>query len=119
MKTQAYGERRGPQPMPAYRRQVEAFRRKFGREMAPDDPFFFDPGADTPQFRPPDDAGLALNVLVELMADAGLDPEFLYAVKRTGGLLPTPKNVLPADEQREWDAAISEYRTLLRRARKQ
>ena len=28
-----------------YRGQTSAFRRKFGREMRPDDPFFFDPDA--------------------------------------------------------------------------
>jgi hypothetical protein len=105
--------------MPAYLRQVEAFRQKFGREMGPQDPFFFDPRADTPQFRPPDDAKFALNVLVELMAEAGLDAEILYAVKRTGGLFPTAASVLTADEQREWDAAVHEYRARLLRARKQ
>jgi hypothetical protein len=52
--------------MPAYRKQVEAFRQKFGREMRPEDPLFFDPKSDTPQFRPPDDAQQALQILEEL-----------------------------------------------------
>jgi len=83
------------------------------------DPFFFDPPADTPQLRPPDDAKFALDVLVEMMAEAGLDAEVLYAVKRTGGLFPTAASVLAAEEQREWDAAVHEYRVRLLRARKQ
>jgi hypothetical protein len=105
--------------MPAYRKQVEAFRRKFGREMTPGDPFFFDPRSDTPQFRPPDDADQALNVLMELMAEAGLEPEVLYAFKATGGLFPNAANPLPAREQREWDAAVREYRSRLLHSRKQ
>ena len=104
--------------MPAYRKQVEAFRRKFGREMAPEDPFFFDQAADTPQFRPPD-AQHCLDVLVELMSDAGMDQEVLYAVKRTGGLFPNAANPLSVAERREWDAATREYRALLRHSREQ
>ncbi|HTS63258.1 MAG TPA: hypothetical protein VMH28_14625 [Candidatus Acidoferrales bacterium] len=57
--------------MPAYRKQVEAFRRKFGREMRPEDPFFFDPRSDTPQFRPPDATRQALKILAELKAALG------------------------------------------------
>jgi len=53
------------------------------------------------------------------MAEAGLDAEILYAVKRTGGLFPTAASVFSADEQREWDAAVHEYRVRLLRARKQ
>ena len=105
--------------MPAYLRQVEAFRQKFGREMGPQDPFFFDPRADTPQFRPPDDAKFALNVLVELMVEAGLDAEVLYAAKRTGGLVPTAASGLSPDQQQEWDAAVTEYRIRLLKAPKQ
>ena len=104
------------QQMPAYRKQVNAFRRKFGRDMGPEDPFFFDPRSDTPQFRPPDDVQVALDVLAELMAEARLAPEVIFAFKRTGGLFPNAGNTLSRDEQREWDAAIGEYHSLLSRS---
>ena len=45
-----------PKDLDVYRAQLEAFRKKFGREMGPDDPFFFDPTAAEPQFRPPEEA---------------------------------------------------------------
>jgi hypothetical protein len=105
--------------MPAYRKQVEAFRRKFGREMAPEDPFFFDPKADHPQFRPPDDLQQALDVLAELLAGVGVAPEKIFAFKRTGGLLPTEGTKLSRQERRDWDAAIKEYHSLLQRTREQ
>ena len=119
MKTQTGGEGRAPNPMPAYHRQMESFRRKFGREMAPDDPFFFDPSSDTPQFRPPDDVQVALDVLAELMAEVGLAPEMIYAFKRTGGLICTAENPLPYDQRREWDAAVNEYHYRLAHSRTQ
>jgi len=37
-----------PESLVVYREQLAAFWRRFGREMGPDDPFFFDPEADTP-----------------------------------------------------------------------
>jgi hypothetical protein len=43
------------QPMTTYGKQVDAFLRKFGREMPPEGPFF-DPNADTA----PDDLQVAL-----------------------------------------------------------
>lgn len=42
------GESEGPQVFGALRRQAELFRAKFGREMGPEDPVFFDPDADEP-----------------------------------------------------------------------
>ena len=38
-----------PQTREILEHQLEAFRRKFGREAGPDDPIFFDPRADTPR----------------------------------------------------------------------
>ena len=37
-----------PEAVQAIRQQVESFREKFGRDMGPDDPVFFDPDADEP-----------------------------------------------------------------------
>src|SRR5215472_16426189 len=78
-----------PEAADVYREQLSAFHRKFGREMGPDDPFFFDPDSDTPQFRSPNDAGHAISVIAEIMGRAGVDAAAIYAFKRTGGLFPT------------------------------
>lgn len=42
------GESEGPRVADALRQQEELFRAKFGREMGPGDPVFFDPDADEP-----------------------------------------------------------------------
>jgi hypothetical protein len=102
----------------AYRKQIEAFRRKFGREMRPDDPFFFDPNLPTPQFRSPEEAEQVIELLVELMADAGIDPETIYAFKATGGLLPSETAFTP-DQEAEWNAAVLEYQEKLHRNKPQ
>jgi hypothetical protein len=98
-----------PNEFDAYREQTAAFRRKFGREMGPDDPFFFDPEAETPQFCSPEHAGVALDLLATLMGQAGIDPAAVYAFKKTQGLLPTGTHRLTDDEMAEWDDAILEY----------
>jgi hypothetical protein len=102
-----------PKASDVYREQLAAFRRKFGREMGPDDPFFFDPEADTPQFRSPSDAGHAIAMIAEMMEQAGVDPAVIYAFKRTGGLFPTETRRLSHDESLEWHAAVNEYRARL------
>ena len=98
-----------PEQTGIYRTQVEDFRRKFGREMGPDDPFFFDPEADTPQFRAPADAEIAIDLLARLMGEAGIDAAAIYAFKKTGGLFPSPELSLSAEERIEWNAAVYEY----------
>lgn len=42
------GESEGSRVTDALRQQQELFRAKFGRDMGPDDPVFFDPDADEP-----------------------------------------------------------------------
>jgi hypothetical protein len=108
-----------PDEIPLYREQMARFREKFGREMGPDDPFFFDPDADTPQFRGPDDAEYAIEFLARLMVEAGVDPAAIYAFKRTGGLFPS--DTLPLDENdlQEWNAAVYEYDAKLDHTKKQ
>jgi hypothetical protein len=98
-----------PKEIDVYRRQTSAFRRKFGREMGPGDPFFFDPDADTPRFRNANDAGYALARLAELLRQAGLDAAHVYAFQKTGGLLPPGVASLTAQEVEEWEAAVAEY----------
>jgi hypothetical protein len=102
-----------------YRSQMIAFHRKFGREMGPDDPFFFDPDADTPQFRPPRDAAHAIDLIADMMSQAGLDAAAIYAFKRTRGLFPTETRRLTPAEAIEWHAALDEYHAQLRRTAKQ
>jgi hypothetical protein len=105
-----------PAELDVYREQRLAFRRKFGREMGPDDPFFFDPDAETPQFRSPRDIDSALALLARLMGEAGVDPASIYAFRRTRGLFPTNQTHLTHDEMREWNAALGEYESKLARS---
>ena len=105
--------------MEAYRKQVEAFRHKFGRDMGPDDPFFFDPNARTPEFRSPEETQCAMDLLVEFMVEAGIDPAAIYAFKSTGGLFPDDTAPFSPAQQSEWNAAIKEYEAKLRRHPKQ
>jgi hypothetical protein len=100
--------------MDVYRKQIQAFRRKFGREMRADDPFFFDPNQPSPEFRNPEDAQFAVDLLAELMGDAGIDPETIYAFKSTGGLFPSQDYGLCPSQQLEWDDAVREYQEKLR-----
>src|SRR5438067_10765148 len=79
-----------------YREQTASFRRKFGREMGPDDPFFFDPEAETPQFRAPYQGWYAIDQMALIMEQAGVDPATIYAFKKTRGLFPTGKRSLTA-----------------------
>jgi len=98
-----------------YREQRTAFRKKFGREMGPDDPFFFDPEADTPQFRNPADADGALALIARLMGEAGVDPASIYAFRKTRGLFPTSRTHLTPEQMLEWNAALSEYHSKVKR----
>src|SRR5438128_1140938 len=51
--------------------QLEAFKRKFGREAGPNDPVFFDPDADTPQ---PISIEKLRAEVIQAAKKAGLDP---------------------------------------------
>jgi hypothetical protein len=104
-----------PEELDVYRAQTEAFRKKFGREMGPEDPFFFDPNTDTPQFRSPGEVNAALDLLAMLMGQAGVDPAAIYAFRKTGGLFPTGANGFSDEELIEWNAAVYEYNEKLGR----
>ena len=108
-----------PDEIAVYREQTIAFRQKFGREMGQDDPFFFDPQSDTPQFRGPEDAEYAIDFLAHLMAEAGVEAAAIYAFKRTGGLFPSAAMPLDANDLLEWNAAVYEYQEKLDHNRKQ
>lgn len=53
--------------------QAAAFREKFGRDMTPEDPVFFDPDADEPQLLSTE----TVDRIVALAEEAGLGKEFL------------------------------------------
>jgi hypothetical protein len=105
--------------MEAYRKHVQAFRNKFGREMRPDDPFFFDPHAPAPELRSPEEVRFAMDFLVGLMVEVGIDPSAIYAFKSTGGLFPDAAAPFSPSQQSEWNAALQEYEDRLCRLRKQ
>jgi hypothetical protein len=74
---------------------------RFGREPGPGDPVFFDaPPVEQAEFQ-----------VVRAMQRAGLDPAFIYAFEKTGGLLVTEQNMhLISDEDlAAWQDAIDEY----------
>jgi hypothetical protein len=88
------------------KRQLEAFRKKFGRDPGPSDPVFFDPNEDEPT---PID-GVQEQILAA-MEKAKLPPEFAYAYRKTGLLgLRADKSAWPREHVAEWNAAIDEYR---------
>ncbi|HYT95012.1 MAG TPA: SEC-C metal-binding domain-containing protein [Gemmataceae bacterium] len=81
--------------------QKQKFIEKFGREPGPNDPIFFDaPPVEQVEFQ-----------MVQAMKKAGLNPAFIYAFEKTGGLLVTEANqhLIPEKDLAAWDAAIREY----------
>jgi hypothetical protein len=98
--------------MKVMKQQLEKFRQKFGRDPGPEDPVFFDADADMPQLI---DQEKAEEDLLMAMTGAGIAPELIYAIQRTGRLV-TEENshLLPKEALAEWQAAIEEYRQLQR-----
>jgi site-specific recombinase XerD len=98
--------------MKVMEQQLEKFRQQFGRDPGPDDPVFFDADADMPQLIDHDKAEEALLVA---MTAAGIAPELIHAIQRTGRFV-TEENshLLPKEALAEWQAAIEEYRHLQR-----
>src|SRR5215472_4686789 len=107
-----------PLPPPAVeiaRQQIEAFRKKFGRDPGPGDPLFFDPDKDVPtrlDLRKTDDE------IVKALRAAGAPPEVAYAYKKTG-LLGDAGMVdnWPADRRKEWENAVDDYFALEEQAK--
>ncbi|WP_158813407.1 hypothetical protein [Streptomyces rimosus] len=64
--------------------QLQAFRKKFGRDPEPEEPLFFDPDADEPtQLTREHFDGLMLD-MAERATDMGIDPAFLRAWREVG-----------------------------------
>src|SRR5262245_52705467 len=94
----------------ALRHQLDAFRKKFGRDPGPNDPVLFDPDADVPtpmSLADYDDEVLAA------MNKANLPPEYAYAFKKTGLLgIAADKSSWPPENIKEWNDAVDEYRAI-------
>ena len=100
-----------PEVQRAMEGQFQRFREKFGRDPGPDDPVFFDPDADTPQEL---DWDRVDSDIVGAMVKAGIEPEKVYAYRKTG-LIVTEENwgLLAKEQQEEWEAAIADYQERL------
>ncbi len=87
--------------------QLEAFRKKFGRDPLPHEPLFFDPDKDVPtalELDDPDDQ------ILEAMRLAGIAPQFIYAYDKTGFMISKEdRKNYPEEVLREYQAAIEEY----------
>lgn len=90
--------------------RTEAFRRKFGRDMGPQDPLFFDPDADHPL--PLSDANheQVVEEMTALMEETGIHPAHIYAFRKTGRMVSEEslERLSPA-ELKEWYSALREY----------
>jgi hypothetical protein len=96
----------------AIRSQIRLFREKFGCEPGPDDPVFFDPDADTPQFCGPEATDHVTDQMVEAMSAAGVRPEVIYAFRKTGRIVTEDNwHLLSEADRKEWTDAENEYLT--------
>jgi hypothetical protein len=99
-----------PRAVEALERQLERFRKKFGREPGPNDPVFFDPDCNVPT--PLSEAKIEAKVL-EAMLEAGTSPEYAYAYRKTGLLsFGGDQTYWHPDDRREWADAVAEYLAL-------
>ena len=90
-------------------RQLDAFRKKFGRDPAPGDPIFFDPEKDEPTPMSEDDHCAMAAELIEGMVRIGR-PEFGYAYSRSGYLVSAENlDLIPEEGLRDWNGAIREW----------
>lgn len=90
--------------------QRRAYVAKFGRDPLLEDPVFFDPEADAPR---PLTHGRFVDMMVEAMEQAGVEPGVIYAFRKTG-LIVTDALLgqLPYEDLREWQQALQEFHTL-------
>ena len=113
--TTARAERRSevtPDLAEALKALDEPFRKRFSREPGPEDPMFLDPDADQPRVPTKAQKQEIIDAMHQIILNAGIDPAFAYAFRKTGFLLmeENMKHMTPA-ELAEWDAAIEEYRS--------
>jgi len=97
-----------PEAVEAIERQLEAFRRKFGRDPNDSDPILFDPDAEEPV--PLSDEKYE-RMVIEAMVEVGISQAMIFAFKRTGRIVTeSNKHLLTPEELREWNDAVAEYR---------
>jgi len=95
-----------PEGLEAIKRQLEAFRRKFGRDPNDNDPFF-DPDGDDAV--PLSDEKYE-HMMIEAMAEVGNSQAMIFASRRTGRIVTEGnKHLLTPEELREWNNAVDEY----------
>jgi hypothetical protein len=105
-----------PRAIEAIERQIEAFRKKFGRDPGPNDPIFFDPDSDMPVRLSKEKLE---STILEALREAGTSPEYAYAYRKTGLLsFGGDMSYWDPEDRREWEAAVVEYR-LMEQAAKQ
>lgn len=82
---------------------------KFGREPGPNDRVLFDmPHPEVVKHR-----------LVQIMKEAGMPPDFIYAFEKTGLMVGEDnQHLLPEAALDEWYAAVEEFRAQKSRRRK-
>jgi hypothetical protein len=96
------------------KKQLTAFSEKFGRDAGPDDPVFFDPASDVPEFISEEKFTQRWNELFDKVANTGaIRPELAYAAKKTGFIV-TESNLGQFSKAalREWNGAVKEYTKL-------
>jgi hypothetical protein len=97
------------------RQQIEAFRKKFGRDPGPGDPLFFDRDKDLPT---PLDLSDIEDEVMQALRKVGVEPQIIYAYKKTGLIgVAGAINNWPADRRKEWEDSIDEYFALEEQAK--
>lgn len=92
------------------REQTEAFRRKFGREVGPQDPLFFDPDADLPLPLSDENHEEMMEEMTAVMEESGVHPAHIYAFRKTGRMVSEEnRERLSAADLQEWHSALREY----------
>jgi hypothetical protein len=66
---------------------IDLFHANFGCDPGPGDPLFFDLSSDVAR-RISDEQLAGLDFILKMLVEAGLPPEHLYAVKKTGRMSP-------------------------------
>ncbi len=90
--------------------QLDAFRKKFGREPGPNDPVFFDPAADEPRPLSDEQIDTMGDDLAQMMKDNGAPPEFVHAYMLTTRIVTDHNRQYLSDEDiQEWNEAVAAY----------
>jgi len=91
----------------AFKLQAEKFKEKFGREIGPNDPVFFDPNKDIPT---PIDEDILEKETIKAMEKANIPAHFIYAFKKTGLMLfEGSENKYTKKDIKNYEDAVEEY----------